>query len=173
MFWSTYRKYDDVLKIVNTYLNDPKYNKNASYDCVLRKMKELFVDMNKETIYKNILGAVTGSIKLVDFLVSGEHLGECWLLDCEKIDIPRKEYICPKCNYFTSDKLIQFEKDTILRENSLVDFLQSSETYGSTSSMKLFWVFGIVWSSKINFWKLMLKIVISIVRWRKKGWNYC
>lgn len=131
-------KYNEILKTLNAYLNGSEYDKNLPCDCVLRPMKDSFSNMNRETIYKDILSAVTSSIHLVDFTVSGEHLGRCWLLDCETIEAPNKKYTCPRCSYFTSDKLAQFEKDSLLRYNSIIKFLCDYEDIKSTSSMNSF-----------------------------------
>lgn len=120
-------RYLEVLTFIHNKLKDCDNTIPISYtDFVKHSLKELS-SLNREKICKNVLSATTNSIKLIDFLISGDHFGKCWLVDCEEISAANKDYVCKRCIYFKQNKLQNFENSTILKENSIVNFLCSNK----------------------------------------------
>lgn len=81
---------------------------------------------NREKECKQILAATSNSIKLIDFKITGNHFGKCWLINCSDIADNRKPYVCWHCTYCQHKALQYFETHSILKFNSLLSFVSTS-----------------------------------------------
>ena len=104
-----------VAKISDCIMNGINYLDCLDVSEINELSKLLSLDVYKctrETLSASLLGLVTNRIN-GRFHISKSHIQDCWLQDCESLDIP---YKCDKCEYtikFVLDKITDLDSNSI------------------------------------------------------------